>query len=50
MVYDLFRKLKKYENLDLDVLLNGNPESNNEDNLKIITYVQEYLLDTKRFS
>lgn len=48
--YDLFRKLKKYENLDLDVLLNGNPESNDEDNLKIITYVQEYLLDTKRFS
>ena len=50
MRYDLFRKLRKYKNLDLDVLLSGNTELNNEKNMEIFTCLQEYLQDTRRFS
>jgi hypothetical protein len=45
-----FRKLREYKNLDLDVLLSGNPELNNEKYMEIFTCVQEYLQDTRRFS
>ena len=36
--------MRKYENLDLDVLLSGSPELNNEKNMEIFTCVQEYFM------
>lgn len=38
--YELFQKLRKFQNINLDIMLNGNPDLNNEDNAEIFSYVQ----------
>ena len=47
--YELFNTLRNYDNLCLDVLLNGIKHLDTDQNIHICLAVQKYIHDTKRF-
>ena len=47
--YELFRKISNFNNVNLDVLLQGCSDFNIDENTEIFTYVQQYIHETGRF-